>query len=42
MASDGVWDVIEDSEAFKIFLLATNSKELCNNTTKNTIEKKYG
>ena len=40
MASDGVWDVIEDSEVFKMSLLATNSKELCNNIMKNTIEKK--
>ena len=40
MASDGVWDVMEDSEVYKMSLLATNSKELCNNIMKNTIEKR--
>jgi serine/threonine protein phosphatase PrpC len=40
MASDGVWDVMEDSEIYKMSLLATNSKDLCNNIMNNTIEKR--
>ena len=39
MASDGVWDVLDDSEIYKMSLLSTNSKDLCNNIMNNTIDK---
>ena len=39
MASDGVWDVVDDSEVYKMSLLATNSNDLCKNIMKTSIEK---
>ena len=39
MASDGVWDVLDDSEVYKMSLLAINSKDFCNNIIKTSIEK---
>lgn len=38
LASDGVWDVVEDSEVYKMSLLATNSKDLCNNIMKAAVD----
>ena len=38
MASDGVWDVVEDSEVYKMSLLANNSKDLCKNIMKAAVE----
>ena len=38
MASDGVWDVVPDSEVYKMSLLATNSKDLCKSIMKAAIE----
>ena len=38
MASDGVWDVVPDSEVYKMSLLATNSKDLCKNIMNAAIE----
>ena len=37
LASDGVWDVVEDSEVYKMSLLANNSKDLCKNILKEAI-----
>lgn len=39
MASDGVWDVLDDSEVYKMSLLAINSKDFCNNIIKSAKEK---
>ena len=39
MASDGVWDVLDDSEVYKMSLLAINSKDFCNNIIKSAIER---
>ena len=38
IASDGVWDVVEDSDIYKMSLLASNSKDLCNNIIKAAVE----
>ena len=38
MASDGVWDVVEDSEVYKMSLLANNSKDLCKSIMKAAVE----
>ena len=39
IASDGVWDVINENEVFNYSLIAKNSKELCDIIIKNSIEK---
>ena len=39
MASDGVWDVMDDSEVYKMSILATDSKYLCNNIMNGAVEK---
>ena len=38
IASDGVWDVVEDLDIYKMSLLASNSKDLCNNIIKAAVE----
>ena len=40
MASHGMWDVLDDSEIYKMSLLSTNSKDLCNNIMNNTIDRR--
>ena len=39
MASDGIWDVMDDSEVYKMSLLASNSKDLCENLINSAKEK---
>ena len=39
MASDGVWDVLDESEVYKMSLLAIKSNDLCKNIMKTSIEK---
>ena len=39
MASDGVWDVMDDSEVYKMSILATDSKYLCNSIMNGAVEK---
>ena len=39
MASDGVWDVMDDLEVYSLSLEAENSKELCNEIINNSLEK---
>jgi serine/threonine protein phosphatase PrpC len=39
MASDGVWDVLDDLEVYSLSLEAENSKELCNEIVNNSLEK---
>ena len=39
IASDGVWDVINEIDVYNYSLIAKNSKELCDIIVKNSIEK---
>ena len=39
MASDGVWDVLDDLDVYKFSLSAENSKSLCDDIIQNALEK---
>ena len=39
IASDGVWDVLEDEDVRELSKPANNSLDLCRNIMKNTVEK---
>ena len=39
IASDGVWDVIDENEIFKLSKECKNSKELCDTIIRNTLDK---
>ena len=39
MASDGVWDVMDDLEVYSLSLETENSKELCNEIINNSLDK---
>jgi len=39
IASDGVWDVLEDNDVYELSKSATNSMELCRDIMKNSIDK---
>ena len=39
IASDGVWDVLEDEDVRDLSKPANNSLDLCRNIMKNTVEK---
>ena len=39
IASDGVWDVLDDLDVYSLSLKAENSKELCNEIVKSSLEK---
>lgn len=39
IASDGVWDVIEDDDIFNLNRNATNSEELCGNIIRSSLDK---
>ena len=39
IASDGVWDVIDENEVYEYSLISHNSKELCDIIVKNSINK---
>ena len=39
MASDGVWDVMDDLEVYSLSLETENSKELCNGIINNSLDK---
>ena len=39
MASDGVWDVLDEIEVYDMSFKVKNSKEFCNNIVKYAIEK---
>ena len=40
IASDGVWDVLDDLEVYKLSLMSENSKELCSNIIDNSLKRK--
>ena len=39
IASDGIWDVLDDNEVYSLSLIVKNSKELCDIIVKNAIDK---
>ncbi len=39
MASDGVWDVLDDLDVYKFSLYAENSQKLCDEIIQNALEK---
>ena len=39
IASDGVWDVMEDDDAYGLYKNANNSRELCNNIVQTSLER---
>ena len=39
IASDGVWDVMEDDDSYGLYKNANNSKELCNNIVQTSLER---
>jgi len=39
LASDGVWDALDDNEVYSLSLIVKNSKELCDIIVKNAIDK---
>jgi serine/threonine protein phosphatase PrpC len=39
MASDGVWDVLDDLDVYKLSLTAENSKSLCNDIIRDALDK---
>ena len=39
LASDGVWDVLDDLDVYKFSLSAENSKSLCDDIIQNALEK---
>ena len=39
IASDGVWDALDDNEVYSLSLIVKNSKELCDIIVKNAIDK---
>ena len=41
-ATDGIWDVLDDLDVYKLSLSAENSKNLCDDIIKNALEKKSG
>jgi serine/threonine protein phosphatase PrpC len=42
VATDGVWDVLDDLDVYKLSLSTENSKNLCDDIIKNALEKKSG
>jgi len=42
VATDGIWDVLDDLDVYKLSLSAENSKNLCDDIIKNALEKKSG
>lgn len=41
-ATDGIWDVLDDLDVYKLSLSTENSKNLCDDIIKNALEKKSG
>ena len=39
IASDGIWDALDDNEVYSLSLIVKNSKELCDIIVKNAIDK---
>ena len=42
VATDGIWDVLDDLDVYKLSLSTENSKNLCDDIIKNALEKKSG
>jgi serine/threonine protein phosphatase PrpC len=42
VATDGVWDVLDDLDVYKLSLSTENSKNLCDDIIKSALEKKSG
>ena len=40
VATDGIWDVLDDLDVYKLSLSTENSKNLCDDIIKNALEKK--